>query len=219
MKYEFNSSTTEHAVTIAANSTLYSTCSSLSVFPIVCGESFPANNYAGKTKIDLAAGSYVFKTPSPCEDCWICIEPKILDSTFPVDDESTADYEAITVCDANTETLWVQLIKIEDGVSSILQDWADTQRKCNPVAEAVCDPRITEVFGSTNASAEFTAIAVNNPSCCEVRVVTSAGEFTVKPNEHGVQDSFDCVVTLQSIEVSGDNCDPSTVHTILTKRF
>lgn len=87
-----------------------------------------------------------------------------------------------------------------------------------PATPPTCAPAITEVFGDTDVPVVFTAIAVNNPKCCEVAVATSAGAFTVTKYEEGISEHFDCNVTLESITVTGD-CDPNTVHTVLTKRY
>ncbi len=81
-----------------------------------------------------------------------------------------------------------------------------------------CEPAITEVFGATGDETPFTEIAIHNPACCLVKVNTSAGSFTIKPDEQGFQTHFDCTVLLRSIEVSGNQCNTGHVHTILTKR-
>lgn len=81
-----------------------------------------------------------------------------------------------------------------------------------------CTPSISEVFGPTDVEVPFTGIAVSNPQCCNVVVTTSAGVFTVRPDEDGVTESFDCAILLISVVVTG-SCDPTSVHTILSKRF
>ena len=52
---------------------------------------------------------------------------------------SGPDYENMTVCDANTGTLWVQWVKIENDAMSVLQDWTDTGRSCESPTEVVSE--------------------------------------------------------------------------------
>lgn len=55
---------------------------------------------------------------------------------FPITCCPQPDYEALTVCDAETGTLWVQWHKILGDEITILEPWADTGRSCE-------DPIIT----------------------------------------------------------------------------
>lgn len=100
--------------------------------------------------------------------------------------------------------------------------WACIEPKYTPVIitpdPVICAPLITEIFGDSDEPATFTEIAVSNPLCCKVLIKTNAGLFTVMPGEDFVSQTVDCNILLESIEVEGD-CDPSSVHTILTKRY
>lgn len=84
MKYEFDSATTSHAISLTANSIMHSTCTNLVIEKIVCGESFLFACIAGKQMKDLPAGDYVIKAPALCKDCWICIEETVGDGVVAV---------------------------------------------------------------------------------------------------------------------------------------
>ena len=58
---------------------------------------------------------------------------------FAADCCTGPDYEPLTVCDANTGTLWVQWVKIENDVITVLQDWTDTGRSCEAPTEVISD--------------------------------------------------------------------------------
>ena len=60
-------------------------------------------------------------------------------AVFPRDCCTGPDYENLTVCDANTGTLWVQWVKIENDTLDVLQDWTDTGRSCEEPTEVVSD--------------------------------------------------------------------------------
>ena len=58
---------------------------------------------------------------------------------FPKDCCTGPDYENMTVCDANTGTLWVQWVKIENDVITVLQDWTNTGRSCKEPTEVISE--------------------------------------------------------------------------------
>ena len=128
------------------------------------------------------------------------------------------DITKVEYCNQATGTNWLQICKHVTDVDGNTVTTVLQEQDLGTTCVKVCEPAISEVFGETTTPTEFTAIAVNNPKCCDVLVTTSAGTFTVTKNECGLSEHFDCVVTLESIAVTGD-CDPATVHTILTKRF
>ena len=83
-----------------------------------------------------------------------------------------------------------------------------------------CKPAVGEIFGATGEDFEpvlFTSLDVDNPSCCRVKIVTSAGSYTVGPKKfHGLV--FDCDVTLTSVSAVDEACDISAVQVVYSKK-
>lgn len=120
---------------------------------------------------------------------------------IPVTPVDGVTYQAITVCDASTSTLWVQWNAVENGVVTVLQDWVDTGRQCNPDEQPICDQYIGDAMGDDVSELEAgNYFVIKKPTCCELTVTTSAGSFTLKKGEVGFESSiFDCPVTIDSI--------------------
>lgn len=52
------------------------------------------------------------------------------DGTYEVVSGQTPDYEALTVCDTDTGTLWVRWFAIEGDSVRPITEWEDTERSC-----------------------------------------------------------------------------------------
>ena len=142
-----------------------------------------------------------------------------------VNDQGCCDgptYQAITACDADTRTLWAQWHQIENGVVSALQAWSDTGRSCSPLVDPdvlECAPVVGEFFGVTDAAfsqVAFTSLDIDNESCCDLTVTTSAGVYTVKAGKtFGLR--LDCAAQLVSVTLKDGvaaDCDSSNAQII-----
>lgn len=84
--------------------------------------------------------------------------------------------------------------------------------------EKECSPSIESFMGDSATLTEYNQIEVFLPKCCNVTIITSAGNFTIpaSPNKQYYTKKFDCFLTSYSIT---SDCEVDTIMSILTKTF
>lgn len=112
MRYDFSSGATTQTVSLAENSEVFSNCGSLSIFRVVCGESFSIGNFPTGSPITLGAGDYEITVQSTCKDCWMCVLPLVADgpSADGPNDPTAVDPEIITYCNTDTGTQFIKTV-------------------------------------------------------------------------------------------------------------
>lgn len=110
---------------------------------------------------------------------------------------------------------------IEDGAPT--GDFVDTDydgasyTPLGPVTRgscvAACNPTISSAFGDDlSALLPGNSIAIQKPSCCAIKVTTSAGDFLVRKGMVAYSTTdFNCPVTVTAVEVVDGTCEVSEV--------
>jgi len=151
-----------------------------------------------------------FYSPDPTQpDQTIQTVLSDVDTEIPCED-TKADIEHLERCDLDTKTLWFKSVYHtfdENGIPSpeiILKDWEDSGIKCLPD----CRSYVADAIGEANPVFEpFNTFTIIKPTCCTLRITTSAGSFTMRKGEVSYQsDKFDCPLTAISVEVTDGDC-------------
>jgi hypothetical protein len=74
-------------------------------------------------------------------------------------------------------------------------------------------PTISSAYGNDLTSlSPGNSVAIQKPSCCEVRVVTSAGSFLVRKGMTAYSTAdFNCPVTVSAVEIVSGSCTAAEV--------
>jgi hypothetical protein len=85
--------------------------------------------------------------------------------------------------------------------------------------DPTCSPLICEAYGNDLSTlCAGHNFSITKPSCCSIKVTTSAGSFTLV---NGIQyystSDFSCPITISKVEVVSGNCALSSVHIISNK--
>ena len=87
---------------------------------------------------------------------------------------------------------------------------AVTQGAC---PSAACDPTISSAFADDLSTLlPGHSIAIQKPSCCAIKVLTSAGDFLVRKGMTAYSTAdFGCPVTVTAVEIVSGNCEVADI--------
>lgn len=137
--------------------------------------------------------------------------------------DSDTESDAELACDSGTEFLrwFVKKDGVPTGVVfdtdlsglpyTVTDPAAVTLGKC--VAATVCTPTISSAFADDlSALLPGNSISIQKPSCCAIKVTTSAGNFLVRKGMMAYSTAdFNCPVTVTAVDVVSGTCDVAEV--------
>ena len=110
-----------------------------------------------------------------------------------------------------------EIIYVDKQTGQIVESLPDCAEPCGEV-DAECSPKMVDFLGdSAPKNCEFNSFSLEIPSCCGVKITTSAGSYTFDPKNYTriLCEDFDCLLTDYKIE-GLNNSDKECVDSIRT---